>query len=83
MASEAPESFRKLRGKYVIAVYPPNLEIALWGVARACQDKKGIITLNYTDGSAETRQSTDTITNKDAFPHFVSIVSYVQAGRVD
>ena len=75
-----PKPFRKLRKGMCNWLVPPNFIGMMSGTVHAKQTKDGVITLTYTDGTEESRKS-----DKDAvtdFDSYLSVVSFVQAGRV-
>lgn len=76
---DAPSDFRKLRKGNVILLSAPRVQGMMTGVIRCTQDKTGLITLVYEDGSTGSRLSEKTI-GTDDFPSLISVVSYVQAG---
>jgi hypothetical protein len=59
-------------------MYPPNIQIALTGASIAHQSKRGMITIIYTDGSTESRDSDKPLAD---FPSWFAIVGFVQDGR--
>lgn len=79
-AFDAPQDFRKLRKGNVILLSASRIMGMMTGVIRCTQDKTGIITLTYEDGSTESRQSDKTI-GTDDFPSLVYVVSFVQSAR--
>lgn len=59
---------------------PPNIQLMMCGLATLPlphQDRDGLITLTYSDGTTETRQADFPIESKTCF----EVVSFVQAGR--
>jgi hypothetical protein len=81
MTTDAPAHFNMLADGHAIYIAPLRIETMMSGVLRATQDKQGMVTLHYEDGTTESRQSAKTISDENAFDHFFAIVSFVQAGR--
>lgn len=76
---ETDMKYQKLEGDQCFMIVPPNINVMMTGVQRAQQDKTGLITLVYTDGTTESRPSPD----KDIsdFANIFSIVGFVQDAR--
>lgn len=71
--------YRDLESGMVNFMVLPSIEIALTGVKWAKQRKDGQITLEYTDGTLESRPCKLDI-NQD-FASAMGVIDYVQAGR--
>lgn len=79
MQDESTPHFRELPNGHVNWLVPPSVQIALTGVKWAKQNKRGAITLTYTDGHTETRYSGMDMCRE--FSGIVGVIDFVQAGR--
>ena len=78
MDEKHPKRYSRLVGLQKNYICPPNATGMMTGTKWACQSPDGSITLEYEDGSTETRAASVEIAS---FEDYFTIVAYVQAGR--
>lgn len=76
MATVKDHRYQSLRGQQTYMLCPSNIEAMMTGVQYANQDRKGNVTLTYTDGTTETANCADMQLLEAA--SFMAVVGTVQ-----